>query len=215
MKRSTLIYILIIAGVLAVGLWWIMRPKISQAPTINNTNQNSAGSTNENVDTNTEAQTVDFSTLDLADRDPKFNFTAQVPEGWVAEYIPSTKAINFYQPSDTGATLEDSVIYMTYYENDNVVIPTTDYQVETGQTISLSKYPTTSMEVTLKSDRTVVADQPTWLASRHLLVDVNWTTTKPIMFYRFAKSPTLSNTVFTNFLQSLTADTSSEVNAAE
>ena len=215
MKRATLISIVIIAVVLAVGLWLILRPQVSQAPTTNTTNQNSSSETNSDINTDQLEQTLDFSTLDLADRDPKLNFAAQVPAGWVAEYIPSAKAINFYQPSDTGTTLEDSVIYVTYYENNSVVQPTTDYQVESGPIITLPDFPTTAMYVTLKTGQQVVTDQPTWLASRHLVADVQWTSTNPKLFYRFAKVPTLADSVFTNFLESLTTDTSEDVDIAE
>lgn len=101
MKRKggtfTILVALIVVGMVIV-MWKFWPTKIAKAPVATNVARN----TNAKVSTGSIA----FSTADLPDRDPAFDFRFAMSDTWAAEYLSGPKAIIFYEPTAHTTNLE-------------------------------------------------------------------------------------------------------------
>src|SRR5690348_12815413 len=92
------VIILVSILVLMLLTWFFWPPKKTSAPTLNNTTTNIVANQPSPV-VNSSHAGVTFSTADLPDRDPAFEFSLSLPTSWRAEYVPSPKAVNIYDPA--------------------------------------------------------------------------------------------------------------------
>lgn len=203
MSRKTVWYMISGVGLgLIFGVaWGFFWPTTTQAPTVNTANRNSSVATN-TTNTNT-ALTARFSTVDLPDRDPAFDFAADIPSAWAVEYISDSQAINVYDPKGPGSTsLANSKIFMKYFRASSFETLTT-VDILSQQATTISGRP--SFVYTIKKKTTVVdfADQPSWRNAEHTVTDIRTTDASPTIFYVVAKAPDISEAVYQTFLTSL------------
>ena len=102
-------YSFIIVGAVVIGLviWFTWPTKKTMAPTVNSSN---TALVHVDQPTNIPSTMILFSTADVPDRDPAFEFTLVIPKQWRVEYLAGVKAMNFYDPAGvkTGTSLEQS-----------------------------------------------------------------------------------------------------------
>ena len=197
-------WIYIVVGVLAaVGLsllWGLIRPQTTVAPTLNQNSQQ----VNLNSPTNTSTPTTtEFSTADLPDRDPKLNFSASVPAGWVAEYVSGSQAINLYNPIAAGSTtLERSQIFVKYFEASSFQTLTT-VDIKSRKETTVNNRPAMVYVIQKKSGQADFASQPAWRNLEHTVTDIRSTDTTPSLYLVVAQRPGLSPTIYDAFLGSI------------
>lgn len=199
-------YLIIVISVVLLGaiIWFTWPPEKTSAPTV--TTENTAVTNIDvNVDTSVKASadTIVFSTADLPDRDPAFDLTAAIPKTWRVEYVVASTAINIYDPKASGATnLEKSQIFIKYFSASKFqTLTTVDILTQSSSTIS--GRPAVNYVIEKKSGIKDFIGQPSWRSKKHQVTDIRSTDENPTTFYVFAQSPTVSDTVFTNFLTSI------------
>lgn len=187
---AAVILIVVVGAVLA-------RPKKIIAPT-NQANGNVAtvnGSVNQgnaNLNSSTTYPGVVFSTADLPERDPHFEFMATIPSGWVAEYLADGPAINLYNPSAAGqTTLEKSKIYVTYTIRSD--------SLSSDRTIA--NHPA-QVTATVNIDATEKYI-PAWMSKVTQITQVQTNDTAPYTVIQFYQAPDLPDSTFDGFVSSL------------
>lgn len=199
--------VFILAGVLLLGavIWMFWPTKKSLAPT---TTINSSTAVNVAADvdvpTNIASDLIGFSTADLPDRDPAFEFTAQMPSTWRVEYVASARAINIYDSRAAGSSsLEKSVVFISYYSAMSFT-PSTAVDVKSRTETTIGGRAVLTTVVQKKSGVANFSDQPTWLNLEHQVTDIRTTDASPAIFYSFAQAPSLTTAQFDAFLSSIT-----------
>lgn len=187
---AAVILLVALVGVVLIG------PKKIVAPT-NQANSNVSvinSPTNQGlVNTDPAYPGVVFSTADLPDRDPHFEFMVTIPSGWVAEYLAAGPAINFYIPTGAGkTTIEKSRIFVTFTTPDTPLSGSLKISGLTAQEAEA-----TNIKVGNKA-------KPSWLIGSKQITEVQTTTAAPYTIVQFSPAPDLPNTVFDGFLNSLT-----------
>lgn len=210
MKKHWTWYVVggLVVGVAAAIGWGLFNPNVTQAPTVNNgtTSNVTPGGNANTVPANTNTAPVsinEFSTADLPDRDGHFDFTAELPAGWVAEYVSASQAINFYDPRAEGdSSLNQSMVFVKFFTgSDFATLSTVDIKSQTSLTIK--DRPAVTYVIAKKPGVPNFADQPDWRNSEHRVTDIRSSSSSPTTFYVFAKSPSISDVVFDRFLNSL------------
>lgn len=203
--KQRLIFILV--GVLLVGsvIWMFWPTKKTLAPT---TPVNVAVAVNVandvDVPTNIASNLIGFSTADLPDRDPAFEFTAQMPSTWRVEYVASAHAINIYDSRSTGSSsLEKSVVFISYYSA-TIFTPSTSVVVKSRTETTIGGKAALTTTVQNKSNVKNLIGQPTWINLEHQVTDIRTTEANPTIFYSFAKVPNLATAQYDAFLSSIT-----------
>lgn len=202
-------YLFILGGAALIGavIWFIWPPKQSVAPTTNTANSavvnTNTTTTTVNTSTAVPAGMIVFSTTDLPDRDPAFDFTVNIPKTWRVEYVSSSTAINLYDPKAAGATnLEKSQIFIKYFTASTfLTLTTVDIKSQTASTINGRSAMTYVIEK--KPGIKDFVGQPSWRNAEHTVTDIRSTSDDPTTFYVFAKSPEVSDDLFESFLNSI------------
>ncbi len=193
--------------VLAVG-WALVGHRKTVAPTLNDlanvTNQSDQVTDGNQQNTNLQpiTDTSLFSTNDIQDRDPNFNFSASIPSGWVVEYRSGSRAINVYDPTAAGESLTNSKFFITYYQASDFQTPDT-VQVISQSTSTINDHPAKTLVIQQKSSAPDLTDQPTWRTQQHTVIDLRASDADPAIFYSFAKAPDVSDSVFQAFVKSV------------
>ncbi len=150
----------------------------------------------------TPPERLDFSTLDNARG--TFRFSATIPAGWKATYIPDIQAINLYDANadQTAKPLASSQIFIrTFTAKTFLTLPTVD--ILSRATSTLNGHATVRYEISKKSSVADFPNQPAWRNQKHTVVDVRFTKNNPSIFYVFARNPELPAEDFEKFLNSL------------
>lgn len=197
-------YIVIAVVIIGMIVWLSWPAKKTTAPTTNTVANTSIANTNATVNTNTStAQTQTFSTADLPDRDPAFEFTMNIPKTWRVEYIATTKAINIYDPSLTGTAVDKSQLFIQYYvgkdfkDSSRAIDPVEDTTIANGNAVH---------QQNLSASGAASAMYPAWLVQAHQLTDIRTGTKNPYTFYSVHAAPTISNDMRSTVLNSLSFD---------
>ncbi len=134
---------------------------------------------------------------------PVYRFSAELPAGWQAEFIPEITAINLYDPGAGGATnLEKSRIFIRYFEaNDFLTLATVN--IISHQADTINDHPVVRYEIEKKPNVPTFPYQPYWRNSRHKLVDVRFSQNNPTTFFVFAYNPVLSENNFLDFIRNI------------
>lgn len=189
-----------VAGLaIAVGLLWPRTQVV--APTTNTAKVNVNQPTS---NANTSTNTTTFSTVDLPDRDPRFSFSTHLPSGWVAEYVPGSRAIIFLDPQAGGTSnLEKTRVFVTYFEATTFQTLTT-VEVKSRSELSINERPAVQYVIAKKSGVADFTAQPDWRNRQHQVTDIRTTSDSPTIFYAFAQAPDLPEEIFSDILRSFT-----------
>jgi hypothetical protein len=199
------------AGLVLAVAWGVLSQRKTVAPTVNNSNANANANVSTNVDepvanSNSDEPLTDtsfFTTNDLPDRDSHFNFSANLPEGWAADSVAGSQAINFFDPSGEADTdLNRSQIFVRYFESSEFeTLSTVDILSRTETTIN--GRPAVTYVIKKKASVPDFPSQPTWRNQEHRVTDIRSTDASPTIFYVFAKAPAVTNATFDTFLNSV------------
>lgn len=187
-----------LAVVLGLVLWWLIPPKTSRAPT---TNLKTAPANTANTTTNQSSpvSTITFSTVDLPDRDPNFNFTLNIPERWLVEYRDDLTAVNIYDPGLTGSTLAQSRMLVQYYTGQDFRQPTNAQSAPVRLTVAGRP----AQRYTLYSSTTAKPESvPGWWGESRTVTEVRGASTSGVM-YVFHLAPDLPASVTSTLWDSL------------
>lgn len=132
-----------------------------------------------------------------------FNFSFKIPSTWQAEAVPEIEAINIYDPNFPAVdNLEKSQIFIRYFKaNDFLTLSTVTIFNKTATT-TLGQ-PAVVYDIEKKAGVDNFAFQPTWRNQRHFVTDIKSSAASPAIFYVMAKSPNLSDEIFSHFIYSL------------
>ncbi len=140
---------------------------------------------------------------DIPNADKGFDFSAEIPEGWNAEYVSGSRAINIYDPAmDGNSNLEKSQILVTYFTAPDFLTLSTVNIIERKQLVIHGR-PAVSYVIEKKPTVPAFTSQPSWRNVRHTVTDIRSTDAVRSTFYVFAKNPALSPEIFQNMLESV------------
>lgn len=188
---------LAIVVILFGGVVFFFRPSHPTLAPTKNANTISAT----NLNTVAPLSTLLFSTADLPDRDPAFEFSIQVLPSWRAEYNKKAKAINLYEATD-GSTFDDARLWIT---------PATSAEVKKSafaagrlSTELIGQTTATVYQLRLDQGTTLPANanEPAFLRADHRLVMIEDAKSSPARFYAVAVAPTVDPGTLTLILRS-------------
>ena len=132
-----------------------------------------------------------------------FDFTAEIPAEWQAEYISEIEAINIFDPAlEAESNLEKSQIFIRYFNASQfLTLSTVTIHSQTESTIN--NRPAVTYDIEKKSGVPNFAYQPAWRSQRHFVTDIRSSDDSPTTFYVFARNPDLSQNIFDSFLKSV------------
>lgn len=202
-------YVLIaVLGGLAAIIFWVLNPQPTATPAVDNANtlQNASPSDAQSAPSNTNdepAATKSFSTADLPNRDPAFDFSASIPPEWAVEYVAGSQAVNLYDPNAAGeGNLQKSKIFIKYFRASSfLTLQTVDIKSRTETTIN--GRPAVTYVIEKKAGVADFPSQPSWRNTEHRVTDIRSTDASPTVFYVFAKAPDVSDELFDTFLASV------------
>jgi hypothetical protein len=187
-------YLLAGAVLLGLGIWLSWPAKKLVAPTTNTaatnqTNSNQSGQTNTST---TNGSMITFSTADLPDRDPAYDFTVSLPSTWRVEYLSAGKAIQVYEQSVTeGKAIR---LFITTQTVSTLTRPTG--AIGTATIIPADATHPERQQYTVQSS--AASSRPSWWTQQHqTIIFANWTMT-PASQYTFAFAPTVTASTITS-----------------
>ena len=196
---------IIIAGISAIAIiilgYFLFSKDASNNAPVTDVKENTVL---ENTD-NRGAQT-DFSKMNA-----EFLFSANIPPGFAAEYIPALKAINIYDPSLPGENnMEKSQIYITYFKANNFLTLNT-VDILRRYEVTVKGRAAVAYEIAKKPNVANFAGQPGWRNAKHNALDIRYSNENPSHFYPFAYNPALTvpssnaspEKIFSEFIDSL------------
>lgn len=141
---------------------------------------------------------IDFSLLNS-----KYKFSANLPQEFKAEYIPTSDSINIYNPDFSGnSSLEKSVIFIRNFKaNDFLTLSTVN--ILSSNKSSVQGRPAVQYEIKKKKDVPNFPNQPTWRNEQHKLIDIRYSSSNPSTFFVFSYNPNLPEPEFSSFVDSL------------
>ncbi len=188
-KYTPLIILPAICICLVAVLVWPKKKAL--APTVNTTTVTNTVQPVVNTNSAPTSSVITFSTVDVPERDPAFDFSMQLPDTWLVEYQPTPKAINVYAPKGTGTRLGQSTVFIQYYTGTTFQFP--------ARTLATTKKSFVSSEqsvssYTEKAVTTVVpTNYPTWWSQQHEVIDVRSGSSAPYTFFVLHFAPTLDS----------------------
>ncbi|MEK7538016.1 MAG: hypothetical protein AAB619_03535 [Patescibacteria group bacterium] len=199
-------YPYILVGVVMAGLIiWIAWPtKKTVAPTVpaNTTISNTAA----NVNISATVPMTTFSTVDLPERDPAFEFTMKIPAKWRVEYLAGPTAINIYDAANSsdGSTLARSKIFVQYYTGAAFRRPDR-VSGEVDRTITFNNEPAQTYIVPVSEAKPDVALPTWWNQERHVYEIQNGAVT-PFTYYVLAIAPAVAEELVSEIISSFTTN---------
>lgn len=187
-----------------VGIvWFVTWASKAEAPTMNQNVINNRPTGNVNAMVNAPLLTTEFRTADVPKRDPHLSFTATIPATWAVESISGSQALNFFDAqANVADTLNSSLVFVRYFTAARfLTLTTVDVQSRVESTIT--GRPAVTYVITKKAGVADFPSQPAWRNTEHTVTDIRSTDESPTTFYVFAKSPTLSQEQFDQFLRSV------------
>lgn len=195
----------LVAGLVLGVAWGLFHPKTTTAPTVTtgqNTNRNVTNANSALTNVSLSGVTI-FSTLDLPDRDPVYDFSAEIPSAWAVEYVAASQAITIYDPRGAGETsLANAKIFIKYFTASNFETLTT-VDILSQQATTIIGRPAMTYVIKKKSTAPDFPHQPTWRNVQHRVTDLRLSDASPSTFYVFAQAPDVSDSIFSTFLNSL------------
>lgn len=173
-------------------------------------NQNSQSIPNEPpaAETNEQARTKEPQSkmLDFKSLSPIFTFSATLPGHWQAEFVPSIESINIFNPEAPGANnLEKSQIFIRYFvANSFLTLHSVDILKREPATIG--SHDAVRYEIKKKESFANFTSQPSWRNQQHKLIDIRLEKKNPSTFFVFAYNPSLPDSTFNSFVQSIFFD---------
>lgn len=144
-----------------------------------------------------------FKSSELENIDSNFNFQAEIPNNWQAEYIPDSQAINFYNPEASDkSNLDKSQIFVKYF-NASSFLTLSTVTIYSREELTINNRPAMRYDIEKKSGVVNFPAQPLWRNERHFVTDIRSTDDSPTTFYVFGRRPDLDEGIFNNFLQSI------------
>lgn len=191
--------LLVLVGI----VWFVTWASKAEAPTMNQNVTNSQSTGNVNAVVNVPSSTMEFSTDDVPERDSHLSFTATIPATWAVEYISGSQALNFFDARANAAdTLDSSLIFVRYFTAARFLTLTT-VDIKSRVESTITDRPAVTYVITKKAGVADFPSQPAWRNTEHTVTDIRRTDESPATFYVFAKSPTLSQEQFDQFLSSV------------
>ncbi|PIT86950.1 MAG: hypothetical protein COU33_00350 [Candidatus Magasanikbacteria bacterium CG10_big_fil_rev_8_21_14_0_10_43_6] len=135
----------------------------------------------------------DFSVLD-----PTFRFSAILPEGAMATYVPEIESIHVTNPSQTDSSL---FFIRTFRANNFLTLSTVSILDQEKTTIH--NHAATRYHIEKKPGIPNFPSQPAWRNNEHRLIDIRFSEQNPSWFYVFAYNPAVDETIFDSFIASL------------
>lgn len=140
---------------------------------------------------------------------PVYKFSSVMPQGWKAESIPGTQAINLYDPtSSEDSSLEQSQIFIRFFEASDFLTLST-VTIFNQRAFTLGGRPAVEYDIEKKSGVPRFPNQPSWRSTRHIVTDVRVSDSNPSIFYVIAKRPDLDDATYQKFLSELRVISSS------
>lgn len=187
-KRIFIIVIFIIAIGLVIGMIYFL-PKGNTSPLMQDA---------ENKISEVFEKTIDFSEINQ-----EFSFSAKIPKEFEVEYVSNVRAINIYNPSQTGdSNIEKSKIYVSFFKASKFLTLNT-VEITQQDKVTVQGREAILYEITKKETVPNFTGQPTWRNVTHKAIDIRASQNSPSYFYSFAKNPDLSQKIFDDFINSL------------
>lgn len=141
--------------------------------------------------------------VDMSVYRPLYRFSAEIPNGWQIAHVPSTDALNIFDPAAPGANdLERSRIFIRNFEaNSFLTLSTVD--ILSREETTLHGHAAVRYEIEKKPDVPDFEGQPAWRSRRHKLVDVRFSEQNPTTFFVIAYNPELPVADFETFIESI------------
>jgi hypothetical protein len=182
-----ILLLLFITSVLAVGC------NSTEAPSA----PDNSGTSNPVAAPQEQAQRLNFASLNAT-----FSFTGEIEKSWKTEYIPQIEAINIYDSSLPGTSLEQSQIFIRYFKASKFLTLTT-VDILAQESLTINGHAAVRYEIKKKSGVPSFPYQPAWRNEQHIVTDIRSSTDSPSLFYVIAKAPTVPEDTYQQFLQSL------------
>jgi len=142
--------------------------------------------------------------VDFTEVDSRFGFSSQIPSEFKAEYLPSLRAINIYDPSLPGTgNIEKSQLYITYF-NANSFLTLNTVDIIGAEKMTVLGKEAILYTIAKKLNVPDFLGQPSWRNLAHKALDIRVSTENPSIFYSFAYKQNLGKKSFDNFINSLT-----------
>lgn len=203
-KRTPLILIILAVLAVVAMVAFIFRPRASIAPTVNTAvgqNVNAPVPANSNTNSVTK-QTISFATADLPDRDPHFNFTAEIPKAWQVDTAGAGQSLNFLDAKLTGSRVDRSKVWVDFYTA-NGYQPLPVAVRPSVKTATVAKHAAETYVVPAGTAITSAAGKPSWWRNARTVTEIQATTDLPHIMYVFNFAPTMSESDQAAFLSSL------------
>ncbi len=149
-----------------------------------------------------ESDIVASERFHFATLDPTFRFSATLPAGAVATYVPNIQSIHITLPSDNNKSL----FFIRSFEANTFLTLQTVTILEKEST-TIHGHPATRYVIEKKNNVPDFTDQPAWRNQKHRVLDIRLTQNNPSVFYVFAYNPTVPTTTFDTFIESIIFDT--------
>jgi len=191
---------LILVVLVLIG-WWFTK-KSPATPPASEQKSVSQPATTQRPTTQPTEQFKSVKAAEIAGAATTFSFSAEVPNGWEAEAVSATQAINFYDPNSSGANnLEKSQIFVRFFSGNSFLTLST-VTIHSREETSINGRPAVRYDIEKKANVAQFSGQPSWRSERHIVTDVRVSDSNPSVFYVIAKRPDLADATYQKFLDS-------------
>ncbi|MDP3992753.1 MAG: M23 family metallopeptidase [bacterium] len=195
MPKSKLV--LILAGLLVVTgiiLGIVYRPA---EPANQSANQSDSGQTAD--DTKVSLLTI---RADYAQHNAVYQFSAELPEGWVLKYVPASEAVAAFPPINDNSNLDQAQIFIRHFEaNDFQTLSTVN--ILRRESTKVGTHQAVRYEIEKKAEAANFANQPIWRNQLHDLIDIRYAPSGRTSFFVIARNPAFEKAQFEAFIASL------------
>lgn len=140
---------------------------------------------------------------DVADADPHFRLSVEIPDSWQLVAVPEIEAVAIYDPAAAGDTpLEQAQVFLRYFEADRFLTLTTVDVLERTE-LTVGERAAVRYRIKKKSGVANFPNQPSWRNGEHEVTDIRESAANPSVFFVIARNPALSVETFNQILSSL------------
>ncbi len=206
MKAKTLLFILAIAGVLAVTFVFSRQPDEAPPAPIEKPSEKTPADASipyETIEKPSSVREKLIDTRSVPNATSHFRFTARIPTEWDIAAISQIEALSVYPfGKEKTSPLENSLIFIRHFTADHFLTLRTVDILERRET-SINGRPSVRYRIKKKAGVPAFAHQPAWRNDEHVVTDIRISDQSPSVFYVIAKSPDLSEQAYQAFLTSL------------
>ncbi len=150
-----------------------------------------------------EAPTQQDNRVDFSEYNPVYRFSAELPAGFMIEYVPEIESNNIYNPNAAGESArEQSQIFIRYFEA-NTFLTLSTVNILEREEIEINGHDAVWYEIQKKPGVPDFPHQPSWRNELHELTDIRYREQSPSLFYVFSHNPVFPEERFEEFLRSI------------